>query len=127
MAIGRNAGADKTAEGDCATPLGDFTVCVRNPRSRFFLSLCLSYPNAEHAARGLRDGLIDAAQYAQILAALRAGTLPPQKTRLGGEIYIHGENPDGRDWTHGCIALGNRAMLEIYDRVRLGTPVHIVR
>ena len=123
--IGRNADADKAVEGDCATPLGEFTICARNPRSRFFLSLCLSYPNAAHAARGLRDALIDAATHAAILAALDAGRLPPQHTALGGEIYIHGEDPQGRDWTHGCIALGNRAMLEVYDRVRLGTRVRI--
>jgi murein L,D-transpeptidase YafK len=127
VAIGRNADADKAVEGDCATPLGEFTICARNPRSRFFLSLCLSYPNEAHAARGLRDGLIDAAVHAAILAALRAGTLPPQKTRLGGEIYIHGADPGGRDWTHGCVALANSAMLEVYDRVRLGTWVLITR
>jgi murein L,D-transpeptidase YafK len=125
VAIGRNADADKSVEGDCATPLGEFTICARNPRSRFFLSLCLSYPNAAHAARGLRDGLIDAATHAAILAALGAGRVPPQQTRLGGEIYIHGEDPAGRSWTHGCIALRNRAMLEVYDRVRLGTRVLI--
>jgi murein L,D-transpeptidase YafK len=126
VAIGRNAQADKAVEGDCATPLGEFTVCARNPRSRFFLSLCLAYPNEAHAARGLRDGLIDAAVHARIVAALRAGTLPPQKTRLGGEIYIHGAQPSGRNWTQGCIALGDSAMLEVYDRARLGTRVLIV-
>ena len=124
--IGRNAGSDKTVEGDCATPLGDFTICARNPQSRFFLSLCLSYPNAAHAARGLAEGLIDAADYAAILAALQAGRVPPQKTRLGGEIYLHGEDPAGGPSTRGCIALCNRDMLEVYDRVSLGTTVLIV-
>jgi murein L,D-transpeptidase YafK len=124
--LGRHAGVDKSVEGDLATPLGEFTVCARNPRSRFFLSLCLGYPNAAHAARGLAAGLIDAATYARIITALQAGRMPPQKTPLGGEIYIHGEDPLGRDWTHGCIALPNRAMLEVYDRVALGTRVLIV-
>ena len=124
--LGRNAGVDKAVEGDLATPLGEFTICARNPRSRFFLSLCLSYPNAAHAARGLAAGLIDAAEHARILAALDAGRVPPQKTRLGGEIYIHGEDPQGRDWTHGCIGLQNHAMLQVYDRVALGTRVTIV-
>ena len=124
--LGRNAGADKALEGDLATPLGEFTICARNPSSRFFLSLCLSYPNAAHAARGLAAGLIDGTEHQRILEALATGRVPPQKTRLGGEIYIHGEVPQGRDWTHGCVALGNRAMLEVYDRVRLGTRVLIV-
>lgn len=126
VVLGRNAGADKAVEGDLATPLGEFTVCARNPRSRFFLSLCLSYPNAAHATRGLASGLIDAVEYGLILAALDTGRVPPQKTRLGGEIYIHGEDPQSRDWTHGCIALRNGAMLEVYDRVAHGTRVLIV-
>lgn len=124
-AIGRNATEDKRIEGDCATPLGQFRVCARNPRSRFFLSLCLDYPNAAHAERGLREGLIDRSEYELILAALCAGRMPPQKTRLGGEIYIHGADPAGRAFTHGCVAVSNRAMLEIYDHVAIGTPVLI--
>ena len=56
--------------------------------------------------------------------------MPPQRTRLGGEIYIHGQDaarPHGRsqDWTRGCIALDNPAMQELYDRVGIGTPVLI--
>ncbi len=133
IALGRNAGADKCIEGDCATPLGEFFVCARNPRSRFYRSLCISYPNAEHAGRGLRDGLITAQEHALIIDALRERRMPPQKTRLGGEIYIHGENPDDgtgaprarRDWTHGCIALDNGAMQTLYAAVALGTPVSI--
>jgi murein L,D-transpeptidase YafK len=132
VALGHNATADKCVEGDGATPLGDFYVCARNPESRFFRSLCLSYPNEEDAERGLADGLITPAEHAQILEALRARRMPPQHTRLGGEIYIHGEPAAGAahtlaDWTHGCIALDNAAMLELYDRVALGTAVRIER
>jgi murein L,D-transpeptidase YafK len=132
ISLGRNAGADKCVEGDCATPLGEFFICARNPHSRFLLSLCISYPNAEHAARGLRDGLITAQEYTLIIEALREQRMPPQKTRLGGEIYIHGENPDAsscaqqrQDWTHGCIALDNSAMQELYAEASIGTPVWI--
>ncbi|MFI4890613.1 MAG: murein L,D-transpeptidase family protein [Steroidobacterales bacterium] len=133
IALGRNAGADKCVEGDCATPLGDFFICAKNPHSRFFLSLCLSYPNAGHAGRGLRDGLITPHEYALIMDALRDGRMPPQKTRLGGEIYIHGEDPGAaaaapqvrRDWTHGCIALDNGSMQELYATVPIGTAVSI--
>jgi murein L,D-transpeptidase YafK len=131
IALGRNSGIDKVCEGDEATPLGRFYVCAKNPRSKFFLSLCLSYPNAAHAQRGLAAGLITAAEHAEILAALAAGRMPPQKTRLGGEIYIHGlrggagEAPQSKDWTHGCIALDNASMAELYARVTLGTRVDI--
>jgi len=140
IAIGRNNGADKAVEGDEATPLGEFFICAKNPRSRFFRSLCVSYPNAPHADRGLRAGLIDAHEYARIIDAIEHRRTPPQNTRLGGEIYIHGEAPgrggaaDGQaagtagrsdEGTRGCIALNNRAMQELFDLVPLGTPVSI--
>src|SRR5208283_2553950 len=92
VALGRNWAADKATEGDEATPLGEFYICAKNPRSRFFLSLCISYPNAEDAQRGLAAGLISAQQHASILAAIRAQGMPPQRTGLGGEIYIHGQD-----------------------------------
>ncbi len=125
VALGRNALADKIQEGDCATPLGEFFVCARNPCSKFFLSLCLSYPNREHAARGLQSGLISAREHRLILDALDHGKMPPQDTRLGGEIYIHGELPAGRDWTHGCISLDNPSMQELFDIAAIGTRVSI--
>ena len=125
VALGRNALADKVQEGDCATPPGEFYVCARNPRSKFFMSLCLSYPNREHAARGLQCGLISTREHTLILAALDERRMPPQDTRLGGEIYIHGELPAGRDWTHGCIALDNTSMQELFDIAAIGTSVSI--
>jgi murein L,D-transpeptidase YafK len=131
--LGNNAGADKTVQGDGATPSGNFYVCAKNPRSKFFLSLCISYPNAEDANRGLHDGLIDAQQHAQILQAIALRKMPLQHTRLGGEIYIHGQparaadDASRSDWTRGCIALDNEAMKDLYDRVGLGTPVVIRR
>src|ERR1700691_2744153 len=88
VALGRNWAADKAVEGDEATPVGEFYICSKNPRSKFFLSMCLSYPNAEDAERGLAAGLINPEEHGDILAALRETRLPPQRTRLGGEIYI---------------------------------------
>jgi murein L,D-transpeptidase YafK len=130
VALGRNWAADKALEGDEATPIGEFYICSKNPRSKFFLSMCLSYPNAEDAERGLAAGLINLDEHSDILAALREKRLPPQRTRLGGEIYIHGQDPSARrgaptDWTRGCIALDNGAMHHLYERIALGTPVLI--
>jgi murein L,D-transpeptidase YafK len=126
IALGRNSALDKSVEGDEATPLGEFYICAKNPRSRHFLSVCLSYPNAEDAQRGLAAGLISAGEHEQILAAIRARRMPPQHTRLGGEIYIHGrgvhDDPHG---TRGCIALNNGDMQDLYDRVEIGTSVTI--
>jgi len=130
VALGRNSAADKRVEGDLATPIGEFYVCAKNPKSRYLLSLCISYPNAEDARRGLTDGLISDAEHAQIVAAIRLGAIPPQRTRLGGEIYIHGQPgraEAGRgDWTRGCVALENSAMRTVYEAADIGTPVTIL-
>lgn len=126
IVLGRNSAADKSIEGDQATPLGEFYICAKNPRSKYFLSLCISYPNAEDAERGLTAGLISADEHRQILDALRARRMPPQHTRLGGEIYIHGRGAgDDSDGTRGCIALNNDDMQDLYDRVGIGTAISI--
>ncbi len=97
---------------------------TKNDKSAFYLSLGLSYPNAAHAERGLRDGLITRLQYETMMRALRAKKGPPQNTRLGGDIYIHG-NGAQTDWTWGCVALSNEDIRELFDAVNLGTPVTI--
>jgi hypothetical protein len=115
---------DKTREGDRCTPEGRFHVCSRNPRSKYVLSLGLSYPNAEDAARGLRDGLIDQPAHDRIVRAIRSGACPPWDTPLGGEIMIHGCGA-GRDWTLGCVALDDDDIRELYPAIPLRTPVTI--
>jgi lipoprotein-anchoring transpeptidase ErfK/SrfK len=99
-------------------------VFVKNNKSAYYLSLGVSYPNAEYDARGLRDGLIMKAQHDAIVEAIRKKKPPPQYTKLGGLIYIHGHGA-GSDWTLGCVALDNEHMKELYDAVSVGTPVTI--
>jgi murein L,D-transpeptidase YafK len=129
VTLGRNSTADKAVEGDEATPLGEFFICAKNPSSKFFLSMCISYPNAEDAERGLAANLITAAEHAAILAALARRAMPPQHTRLGGQIYIHGQPgapaAASENWTRGCIALDDPAMRELFDLSAIGTPVLI--
>ena len=111
-------------EGDGATPEGDFYIFVKNNKSAYYLSLGVSYPNVEDAERGFRDGLITNAQYNAIVEANRKKAAPPQYTKLGGLIYIHGHGAKS-DWTWGCVALENEDMKELYDAVSVGTPVTI--
>ena len=124
VGLGFNPVADKQREGDGATPEGDFYVFVKNDKSAYYLSLGVSYPNVEDAERGLRDGLITRAQYQSIVDAHRGKKAPPQYTKLGGLIYIHG-NGASSDWTLGCVALENEDMKELFDSVAVGTPVMI--
>jgi len=96
----------KRVEGDGKTPEGSYVIDRRNPKSRYHLSLGISYPNAADIAR-----------------ARALGRSP------GGDIFIHGSGgrPDGRgaDWTYGCIAVSDRDMAEIYSMVRVGTRIDI--
>jgi len=124
VGLGFSPVADKQREGDGATPEGDFYIFVKNNKSAYYLSLGVSYPNVEDAARGLRDGLITKAQHDAIVEAHRKKIAPPQYTKLGGLIYIHG-NGAKSDWTWGCVALENEDMKELFDSVTVGTPVTI--
>lgn len=97
----------KQIEGDGKTPEGQYFIDRKNPNSRFYLSLGISYPNRQDIAK-----------------ARAMGKSP------GGDIFIHG-TPDkfasrGRDWTWGCLAVTNRQMRTIYAMVDVGTPIKIL-
>ncbi|MBV9924503.1 MAG: L,D-transpeptidase [Acidobacteria bacterium] len=125
VALGFEPAGDKVKQGDGRTPEGDYQICMKNERSNFYLSLGLTYPNAEDAERGLRDGIITKAQHKSITQALAAGRCPPWNTALGGEVFIHGGGT-ARDWTFGCVALENPEIKELFDALPKGTPVRIV-
>ena len=122
--IGRNPDDDKIREGDLCTPEGTFYVCKKNPRSKYNLSLGLSYPSIEDAERGLRDRLIDEKEYDAIVRSITRGIPPPWNTALGGEIFIHGD-ADFWQWTYGCVALRNTDIEELYPVIQVGTEVVI--
>lgn len=126
ISLGSRPDRDKTQEGDGCTPLGEFYIFTKNENSKFHLSLGLSYPNTEDAKRGLRDGLITQEEHDEIIKAINEKKMPPQYTRLGGEIYIHGGTRDEpNDWTQGCVALRNDEIEELFDSVPVNTPVII--
>jgi hypothetical protein len=122
-------GGDKRVEGDFRTPEGEFYVCVKNPRSKFTLSLGLNYPRASDARRGLAAGLITARQCQQIIEANARNRQPLWNTTLGGEIMIHGKRRDAqgqaRLGTLGCIAMDDANIRELYPRIPHGTLVII--
>lgn len=124
IALGSAPVADKQTEGDGRTPEGDFYLAVKNPTSKFHRSLGLSYPNTEDAARGLQNNLISPTEYEEIVRAIGENRLPPQNTRLGGEIYIHGGGI-AEDWTAGCIALQNEQIQELFDALPRGVPIRV--
>ncbi len=131
IALGNNPTGPKRRQGDGATPEGDYYVTHKNGASKFYLSLGVSYPNIADADRGLKEGLITKAERRAIVSAIRAGTKPPQNTKLGGDIFIHGGGAgklfgSARDWTLGCVALENDEMKELFEKIPVKTPVKIV-
>ena len=124
IGLGFNPTDDKHRQGDGATPEGDYFVCVKNPQSRYYLSLGLSYPNSRDARRALDEGQITAEEQQAIERAQQRGICPPWETSLGGEIYIHGRG-SGSDWTLGCVALDDPDMKELFAAISVGTEVTI--
>ena len=107
IGLGFAPAGHKQIEGDGKTPEGVYYIDRRNPNSKFFLSIGISYPNPVDRAK-----------------AHEIGKSP------GGDIFIHGRGPtykkgSPKDWTAGCIAVTDKEMRHIYSMVRTGTPIHI--
>ena len=137
VALGFTPDGGKQRRGDGRTPEGKYYLWGKNPQSRFHLALGVSYPGPQDAARGQQQGLIDIRTRRRIELASRSRMRPPQDTRLGGNIMIHGGGVNRRrqdsqsyiqvrDWTAGCIALRNPDMEELFRLMPVGTTVEIV-
>jgi len=131
ISLGNNPTGSKRRQGDGATPEGDYYITHKNARSKFYLSLGVSYPNGADADKGLKEGLITKAEHQAIVGAIQAKTKPPQNTRLGGDIFIHGGGTGKlfglvQDWTLGCVALENEEIKELFEMIPVKTPVRIV-
>ena len=112
ISLGLNPVGHKQQKGDKRTPEGSYLLDRRNPKSKFYKSIHISYPNE-------RDRQV----------ALAKGVDP------GGDLAIHGlptESEDEawdyieRDWTDGCIAVTNEEMEEIWNLIDDGTPIEIM-
>ena len=105
IALGREPVGPKRQEGDGRTPEGRYVIDRRNAKSKYHLSLHISYPDAADVARA-RDAGVDP----------------------GGDIMIHGLKDGVRrdgDWTQGCIAVTDEEMDEIWGLVGEGTAIWI--
>ena len=111
ISLGFEPVGDKIREGDNRTPEGRYLLDRRNVDSDYFLSIRISYPSP----RDIRE------------SRLRGD--PP-----GGQIMIHGQpnepkySPayyESEDWTNGCIAVSNAAMIDIWLMTAPNTPIEI--
>ena len=112
IALGRQPEGPKQEEGDGRTPEGIYHIDWRSMQTHYTRALHISYPD-EHDRKQAHAMSVDA----------------------GGAIFIHGLPPDYgpfdppawyRDWTEGCIAVGNAAVVKIWDAVPDGTEVEIL-
>lgn len=107
VALGFAPAGHKQFESDGRTPEGRYLITHHNPRSRYYRSLGISYPNE-----------------ADIAYAESQGKEP------GGDIFIHGRSNykgiNKGDWTAGCIAVKDKEMTDIYAMVRKDTPIYIM-
>lgn len=77
----------KLAEGDRQVPEGIYRAELLNANSRFHLSIRLDYPNDFERRMALRD----------------------QRSNLGGDIMIHGNQV-----SIGCLAMGDQAAEDLF-------------
>ena len=106
----------KTTEGDGKTPEGSYTLDWRNPNSLFYKSLHISYTNANENAQAQARG-VSAGGYVMIHGS---SNLPQGKPQQALYDYLPRE-----DWTHGCVAVSNQDMDELWANVKNGTKIGI--
>ena len=131
ISFGGGGVGHKTRMGDMITPIGRYAIGWVNRSSKFELFFGITYPNAKDAERGLAQGLISPAEarYIQYLSKMR--NIPPQNTRLGGMIGIHGVGMGDvalhrvLNWTDGCIALDNDQIYNLSSWISEGMVVEI--
>jgi len=106
--LGRQPVGPKIMEGDYKTPEGHYIISGRKQNSDYHMALQISYPDELDIERAKSRGVDP-----------------------GGQIMIHGQPDDyakrkrRKDWTHGCIAVTNREIEEIWRLVPDGTPIEI--
>ncbi|MBV5308818.1 L,D-transpeptidase family protein [Chromatium okenii] len=114
IALGGSPIGHKYREGDQRTPEGNYVFNWRKPNSQFYKAIHISYPNARDQENSRNLGY-----------------------KPGGMIMLHGlptyiqsesmrKQYLNRDWTHGCIAVQNHEIDEIWKLVPDGTPIQIL-
>ena len=132
--FGKTTGTFKTSATDNVTPIGDYKICSLDSLSKYHKFLQLDFPNEHDAAEALKQDYINSNEFGKIILAIKKNECPPQETKLGAEIGIHGIGkynaifknlPFSFNWTNGSIAVSNENIDELYSVVKIGTPVKI--
>lgn len=110
------------AEGSLQTPLGRFRICEKIGHGAPERTLFQSRVPIRVASEPSDDD--------QILTRILwlDGLEPENANTRGRYIYIHGTNHEDRigiPESHGCIRMRNADIVELFDRVEVGTEVGI--
>ncbi|MDL2210233.1 L,D-transpeptidase family protein [Desulfovibrio sp. OttesenSCG-928-O18] len=112
VALGPVPVGPKRVEGDKKTPEGTYCVDGKNPHSRYYKNLGVSYPSAADekraAALGKRPG-----------GAIKIHGLGPEFRNLGKDQWKH-------NWTLGCIAVTDEEIDELYTHTNVGAVIEIL-
>ena len=131
ISFGRGGTGHHRQRGENKTPLGVYRISWIETQTAFHRFFGLNYPTLPQAYRAWKQGIIDHQTYQRILKARKDRRRPPQNTRLGGNIGIHGLG-DGDPWIHanlhwtnGCVALTNEQIDRLSEWLEKGTQVII--
>lgn len=131
ISVGRWGVSEEKLLGDGKTPLGEFRVTWVQSSGEFGPFLGIDYPSLARAEKALAANEIRQDEFDAIRRAHAKGRIPPQRTRLGGYIGIHGlgrgdpEIHHDLNWTKGCIAVTNTEMELLLKWVGVGSIVKI--
>lgn len=115
IVLGKNPSGHKRKEGDGRTPEGAYKLDWRNPDSRFYRSIHISYPNDQDLSRAEKENA-DPGELIMIHGSPR--WVPSVEW---AKKWLQRDN-----WTDGCIAVTNDVMDEIWHAVKDGTPIEIL-
>lgn len=111
ISLGGNPVGHKQFEGDQKTPEGHYTINEKNPNSKYYKNIGISYPNSKDRAFAKKHGKSAGRD-------IKIHGLPNDKPWLG-KLHLL------KDWTYGCIAVTNNQMEEVYRNVKVGTEIVI--
>ena len=111
IALGLVPEGHKMQEGDFKTPEGTYLLDRRRIDSDFFMAIQISYPNQNDVTSARSRG-VSPGSYIMI----HGQPVNPKKPRSYYEKY---------DWTDGCIAVSNAAMVDIWQMTAANTPIEI--
>lgn len=111
VSLGQSPIGHKQQQGDSKTPEGTYKLYYKNPKSSYYKSFLLDYPNRKDKLRAKQHGV-----------------------NPGNAIALHGTgrrteiaeaHAQGVDWTDGCIAVSNAEIDTLWKYIPVGTLIKI--